>query len=393
MGRRLTDIGVYIHLPYCVSKCPYCDFNSYAAPQFPEAPYVEAVCAEARRAASEHPWPGARVASVFFGGGTPSLFSAPAVARMLGTVASLWTWKSDAEVTLEANPGTASLVHLRELRAAGINRVSFGVQSFHARHLQRLGRIHDGAESRRAVAQARAAGFDNVSIDLIFALPDQTSAEWRADLRAACALQPDHVSAYGLTYEEGTPFYRWRSEGHLRPQSEDSEAELFLITREHLAAAGYAPYEISNYARPGRECRHNLHYWRSGPYLGLGAGAHSYSGTAADRSTGDRWGRRWSNVAPPDEYMRAVTATGHALATSERLDEQQARGEFAFLALRCTAGVSSQAFRARFGNAVEVCFPHVTSLAAQGLLERVGDWWRLTPRGVLLADSVFATFL
>ena len=389
----MTDIGVYIHIPYCAAKCPYCDFNSYAAPQFPEARYVGAVCAEACRAAREQPWPDPRVASIFFGGGTPSLFAAASVARLLETVAGLWTVNRDVEITLEANPGTVSLAHLRGLRAAGINRMSFGVQSFNARHLQRLGRIHDAAEGRRAVAQARAAGFDNVSIDLIFALPDQTCAEWRADLREACALQPDHVSAYSLTYEEGTPFHRWRSEGRLRPPPEDAEVAMFLLTRDSLAAAGYAPYEISNYARPGRQCRHNLHYWRSGSYLGLGAGAHSYSGTAAEHPAGEPWGRRWSNILQPDDYIRAALTRGRALATSEVLDERQARGEFTFLALRCCEGVSASAFRARFGAAIEACFPHVASLAAQGLLERVDDRWRLTARGLLLADSVFATFL
>jgi oxygen-independent coproporphyrinogen-3 oxidase len=389
----MRDIGLYIHVPYCASKCPYCDFNSYAVPQFPEARYVDAVCAEAARAAREQPWTDAQIASVFFGGGTPSLFSAASIARMLHTVAGLWAVESKAETTLEANPGTVSLAQLHELHAAGVNRISFGVQSFHARHLQRLGRIHDGADSHEAVAHARAAGFDNVSIDLIFALPEQTPAEWLGDLREACALQVDHVSAYGLTYEDGTPFARWRSEGSLRPQPEETEIEMFLLAREHLAAAGYAAYEVSNFARPGHECRHNLHYWRSGPYLGLGAGAHSYSGPTQNPSAYDRWGRRWSNVTRPEEYMSSATATGQARATLELLDEQQARGEFVFLALRRAAGVSAPEFRARFGCALEACFPHLASLVAQGLLEPVDERWRLTERGLLLADSVFATFL
>jgi putative oxygen-independent coproporphyrinogen III oxidase len=399
----MGSFSLYIHIPYCQAKCPYCDFNSYAAVRWPEQDYVTALGEELRHYAAIAPWKGGEITTVFFGGGTPSLFSPSAIGAILAQAAALWPLAAAVEVTLEANPGTVSPETLAGFRAAGINRVSFGVQSFKARHLQTLGRIHGGADAVAAVLEARAAGFENVNVDVIFALPEQTLEEWEDDLAQVCALETDHVSVYNLTYEEGTPFFQWRAQGKLRQLPEEVEVAMFTRAQEVLGAAGYRQYEISNYARAGRACRHNLNYWRSGPYLGVGAGAHSYALSAEppdllSSSAGvppalSAWGRRWSNEKNPNTYLRAVHQQGHACTASEALDARQARGEFAFLGLRCLDGISATEFQRRFGAELPAVFPHVHDLVQHGLLDDRDGRWRLTARGVLLADSVFATFL
>ena len=397
-GGACRPFALYVHVPYCQAKCPYCDFNSYAAAHWPEAAYVDALCRELDAYAPQAAWKGRSVRTIFFGGGTPSLFAPPSIAGVLGHVRQLWPVEPGVETTLEANPGTVTAEGLRALRAAGINRLSIGVQSFAARHLRTLGRIHDAADAVRAVEWARAAGFDNIGVDLMFAVPQQTLAEWEADLAHACALGPQHISAYNLTYEDGTPFHLWRAQGRLRPQAEDTELAMFTRTQELLAAAGYEQYEISNYARPSRACRHNLNYWRAGDYLGVGAGAHSYAALADAAGSDDargaaRWGRRWSNEPQPDRYGALVGAQGHARVTEEALELRQACGEFMFLGLRCHDGVSGAAFQQRFRVALPGMFPHVRELCADGLLEVVAGNWRLTSQGLRLADGVFATFL
>lgn len=404
----MQPFSLYVHIPYCQAKCPYCDFNSYAAHRWPEARYVEALRREMRHYGERTPWAGARVETVFFGGGTPSLFSAESIAALLTEIRSLWTMGPNVETTLEANPGTVSAEKLRSFREAGVNRMSFGVQSFNAGHLLRLGRIHSAAEAESAVRLARAVGFTRVSIDLIFALPEQTLAEWEADLSRACALGPDHVSAYNLTYEKGTPFHRWKSAGQLHSLPEEIEVAMLTMAQERLNLAGYRQYEISNYARLGQVCRHNLTYWRGGAYLGVGAGAHSYAPpcpnltvgreTEAERApenaSGEAgWGQRWANERQPDRYMTSVQQAGHARGFAETLDERQARGEFVFLGLRCVDGFSGAAFQERFGKTLPAAFPHVADLRDAGFLECAAGTWRLTPRGLLVADSVFSSFV
>ena len=382
----MAGFALYVHIPYCQAKCPYCDFNSYAAERWPEARYVDALCAELEHYAPRLPWSGRDIDTIFFGGGTPSLFAPASIARLLTSAARLWSIAPDAEISLEANPGTVSVDSLRGFRAAGINRLSFGVQSFQPHHLRVLGRIHSADESIAAVGWAREAGFDNVNVDLIFALPQQTLAEWESDLAQATDLHADHISAYNLTYEEGTPFHKLRSQGVLRQLPEEIEVAMFTRTQDVLGAAGFEQYEISNYARPGRACRHNLNYWQSGNYLGIGAGAHSYAGAP-------EWGSRWSNEKIPSRYIDAIGRLGHARSCSETLDDRQARGEFVFLGLRCRTGFSAAAFHGRFADDVVTLFPHVADLRAAGLLQCAEGQWQLTARGVMLADSVFATFL
>lgn len=391
---RTVPFGLYIHIPYCQAKCPYCDFNSYAAKRWPEAEYVEALVHELDHYAQQAPWRGAAIATVFFGGGTPSLFAPASIEQLLSVAFAHWHADDSAppEITLEANPGTVSLEKLRALRAAGVTRLSVGVQSFHGHHLRRLGRIHDAAQAVAAVDQARRAGFENVGIDLIFALPEQTPAEWESDLAQACRLSPEHISAYNLTYEEGTPFAALRRQGVLRPLPEETEVAMFSGTQDILAAAGYTQYEISNYARSGYRCRHNLTYWRGGDYLGVGAGAHSYA-RATTAGANAPYGRRWSNERAPDVYLRCIARRGQACDQVEDLDASRARGEFVFLGLRCLDGFDAAEFRKRFGDDCPVLFPRILDLLDGGLLEFCRGRWRLTPRGLLLADSVFASFL
>lgn len=380
--------GLYIHIPYCDAKCPYCDFNSHVVARLPEAEYAAALAQEINAAASGSLWAGRSLGSVFFGGGTPSLFAPPTIAALIERVRAAWPSDDAIEITLEANPGTVDLERLAGFRAAGVNRLSIGVQSFHADHLRTLGRIHSPEQAERAVIDARAAGFARVNLDLMFALPHQHVEAWQADLERACALGTTHVSAYNLTFEEGTPFHRWRREGRLSSLDDDTELAMFDAARTALAAHGLVAYEVSNFARPGDECRHNLNYWRAGEYLGVGAGAHSFSRTA-----NPPFGRRWANVRGPAAYMQRVRGNGGATSSSEELDARQAAGEFAFLNLRLSEGFGEERFHTRFEQPFAAAFPHVGDLVADGLLAIEDARWRLTERGLRLADSVFASFL
>jgi len=381
-----ASFALYVHVPWCRHVCPYCDFNVYASSAPPEAEYTTALVAELAAHAAAPPFAGRRARTVYLGGGTPSLFSPAAVGRFLEAVARGPGVEPGAEITLEANPGTVGRETLAAYRAAGVNRLSLGAQSFQPRLLATLGRDHAAHETRDAVEAARAAGLANVSLDLIYAVPGERVADCAADVECALALAPDHVSAYALTWEPGTPFHRRRAAGRLAPVDDDDEAAMAACVAERLAAAGLARYEISSWARPGRESRHNTSYWDGTDYLGLGAGAHSY---AADPPPG----RRWRNVRPPAAWRAAVAARGTAVAAEERLTEAQARAEFCFTGLRRTVGIDVAAFARRFGVPVESAFPHVARLADDGLVERAGERLRLTARGLLFHDSVAATFV
>jgi oxygen-independent coproporphyrinogen-3 oxidase len=324
------------------------------------------------------------VASVYVGGGTPSLFAPAAVARVVACVAARFRLDDDAEVTLEANPGTVDEARLRGYRDAGVNRLSLGAQSFDAASLRTLGRDHAPDDVARAVAAARAAGLANVSLDLIFAVPGGTTAAWARDLDAAIALAPEHVSAYALTFEERTPFHAWRAAGRLRAADEDDEAAMADLAASRLAAAGYARYEISSWALPGFASRHNQRYWDGSSYLGVGAGAHGFDAAAS---------RRWSNVRPPAEYAGAVAARGTAVAEERALSVAEARGDYVFTGLRRVAGVDASGFAERFGVPLAAAYPHVAGLVRDGLVEWAGGRLRLTPRGLRFADTVAATFV
>jgi oxygen-independent coproporphyrinogen-3 oxidase len=377
--------ALYVHVPWCRHVCPYCDFNVYASSTPPETEYVAALAAELAARVAAPSWQGRPIESVYVGGGTPSLFSPASIASLLDDARRRAGFVADLEVTLEANPGTVSGERLRGYRDSGVTRLSLGAQSFHEAHLRRLGRDHQAAETAAAVQAARKAGFDNVSLDLIYGVPGQSVADWEADLAAAIALAPEHVSAYALTYESGTPFHSWRERGRLRPVDEDAEAAMADATDRALTDAGYRRYEISSWARPGFASRHNQSYWDGSDYLGLGAGAHSYCHLPAP-------GVRWANVRLPASYLAELAAHGTAAATTEELSEAQARSEFCFTGLRRTDGIDAGVFRRRFGVALASAFPHLAGLVADGLVEDVGGRLRLTARGLRFADSVSATF-
>mgnify|MGYP001351138286 CR=1 FL=1 len=390
-------VALYVHIPYCLAKCPYCDFNSYAARVWPEDAYADALLAELAHATREGVLPRGTATSIFFGGGTPSLFAPRTIARLLDGAARELTLAADVEITLEANPGTVDEERLAGFVAAGINRLSFGIQSFRPELLQALGRRHSVEDSLRALTAARAAGVKNLSLDLIYAIPGQTVDACAADVARAIAVAPEHVSAYNLTYEKGTALHRELHEGRVDPAPEEVEVAMFHLVRERLATAGYAQYEISNYAQPGREARHNQAYWRGTPYLGLGAGAHSFvprSAADASPARGDAssYGTRWENLRDPNRYMEAIRATGAAVASREELTRAQAMGEACWLGLRERRGLDPERFAARFATPLRDAFPHVDELLRDGLVEWREQHLRLTTQGLLVADTVFASF-
>jgi oxygen-independent coproporphyrinogen III oxidase len=380
------SFSLYIHLPYCLVKCPYCDFNAYAAKSWPEEQYMDALAAELRHYASQPPWAGQSIATIYFGGGTPSLFAPRSFARFLTLVGELAPIAEDAEITLEADPATVTLEKLSGYRALGINRLSVGVQSFQPQLLKTLGRIHTPEDAHDTLTWARAAGFTNLSMDVIFAVPGQTLAMLTDDLALAHGHALEHLSTYSLTYEEHTPFFAMRKKGTLRPVEEDEEVAMYSLVQERCVAAGYQHYEISSFARPGRTARHNANYWNGTSYLGLGAGAHSLS-------TASEWGTRWSNERLPRRYMEKALAYGTTSTASETLTREQAMGEFVFLNLRQLHGLVPAAFAERFGVGFDEQFPHVADLLAEGLLTSTGGRLTLSPQGLLLADTIFASFV
>ena len=381
------SFSLYIHIPYCESKCPYCDFNSYAVKGWPEAEYTRALIAELQCRAVQAPWAGDTIRTIFFGGGTPSLFQPSSLARVLEEADRLFGIQADAEITAEANPGTVDLAKLRGMRAAGLNRISFGAQSFNPKILQFLGRIHSAEQTVAAVEQTRAAGFAQLNLDLIFAVPGQDLDDVAADVEKAVALRPDHISAYNLTFEEGTVFGTALKAGRMHQLPEEWQAAMYAMVRRELPRHGYAMYEISNYARPACEARHNLTYWRGQSYLAIGAGAHSYAASGPA-------GRRWWNERLPAAYIAKASETGTAEAGSETLDAAVSASEFAFLNLRLIEGLELRRFAERFGVTLEERFGSRLERLIEGeLLLREDGRVRLSERGLELADSVFAEFL
>ena len=385
----MDDLGVYLHVPFCERICPYCDFPVVAARSLGRATeqrYVAALRAElaARRGA----FAGRQLATVYFGGGTPSLLSPESVGELLDAVRGAFPGEP-AEVTLEVNPSTLERERLPGFRAAGVDRVSVGIQSFDDTTLRRLGRAHRAREGRRTLAACRAAGFTRLSLDLIAAAPGQDLAAFDRELAAALSEAPDHVSVYELTLEPGTPFARAAERGRLATADEETAARMLERAEERLVAAGYRRYEISSYAQAGREAVHNRRYWDRRPVLGLGMGAVSNDPPAA----GSPHGMRRTNPRVLDAYLEVVA--GARSAEVEALSPREARGEAVFLALRTASGLDAVAFAAEFGAPPREFFADaIAALCAQGLLEE-GDIGRLrlTPRGRMLSDSVFAHFV
>ncbi|HEY6872346.1 MAG TPA: radical SAM family heme chaperone HemW [Geobacteraceae bacterium] len=379
-------ISLYIHFPFCLKKCLYCDFNSLAGSRIAAQEYAAAVVREMELRAARLDGP-ATAATLYFGGGTPSLMEPGLVARLIEAAAKWFGLTAEAEITIEANPGTLTAGKLAGYRAAGVNRLSLGVQSFDDAMLSLLGRVHTAREALDSFAAARGAGFNNIGIDLIHSLPGETPAGWRDELARAAGLRPEHVSAYGLTVEEGTPFHILRSEGRLSLPGEEEGELMFRETSEVLREAGYEQYEISNFARPGFRSRHNQVYWRRGNYLGFGAGAHSFLRTPA-------FGVRWRNTISPEAYLRAVSGATLPEEDLIQLSERDAMAEFFFLGMRMLDGVELAQFRRAFGRTVEEAYPgELARLAAGGLVECREGVLRLTGKGVLMANQVFVRFV
>ncbi|MPZ75891.1 MAG: radical SAM family heme chaperone HemW [Deltaproteobacteria bacterium] len=381
--------SLYIHIPYCISKCPYCDFNSHVVAEIPERNYTDALLRELEHYDNSDNWRGRTVQSIFFGGGTPSTFKPSSIGNILEQISTAFPLESDCEITLEANPGTVDGTNFPGYRDAGVNRISVGIQSFQPRLLKFLGRVHTADEGRKALDVVRQAGFADFSFDLIFANPGQTLAELEADLNVALEYRPPHLSAYNLTFEEGTPFHHEYRSGRLRSLTEDEEIAMAELIEQTFFAAGLQRYEISNYALPGCHSRHNMNYWQNGDYLGIGAGAHSYLRAAS----GFMFGTRWSNEKSPGRYMAAIADAGIAVTDREELDRIKAAGEFLFLGLRMTRGVSSEAFSSRFGKSPADFYPKIKIWIEADLMEETKGFLRLTHRGLLLANSIFVEFM
>lgn len=378
-------LELYIHIPFCVRKCLYCDFLSFPAGEETQERYVAQLISEITAMgaiyASDY-----QVVSIFLGGGTPSILHSEQTSRIMQAVKTSFEWAADAEVTTEANPGTVDLEKLRVYLASGINRLSLGLQSTEDRELKALGRIHTFDEFKKSFAMAREAGFTNINVDLMSALPGQTEASYRGTLETVLALNPEHISAYSLIIEEGTPFYDRCEELDL--PDEDEERTMYHDTKTILKERGYERYEISNYARQGYECRHNIGYWTGVPYLGMGLGASSYIG-----------GERFMSEPDLSAYLLTEPSafSGRRHHRDRHLQTQKEQiEEFMFLGLRLTAGVSGVEFQRRFGVSLKSAYgPVITRLIKNGLLEQhpSSDRLRLTEYGIDVSNTVLCEFL
>jgi oxygen-independent coproporphyrinogen III oxidase len=383
------EFSLYIHIPFCGQRCPYCDFNTYVEAKIPEAAYTEALLAELNYRATLPSWRERPLKTIFFGGGTPSLFSPVSLGGIIARAQELFPASRALEISLEANPGTVDQTYFEKLRGYGINRLSIGSQSLNEASLRSLGRAHSVSETRVAYQEARNAGFNNINLDIMYALPQQTLDDFKVDLAEFLLLKPNHISAYQLTIEKGTPFSFRHAQGELILPPEDTTIEMMSLLKETLEANNFLLYEISNFAPVGFECRHNQTYWQGGDYLGIGAGAHSFI-----RTEGNGFGRRWSNFAFPSEYMKQCHMNGAAESWSDSLTQQGLEFEFFFLGLRQTAGVSTQDFEKRFGFPIEKYYHEpLAKLQSAGFIKLSGTIISLTDSGRLLSDSVLEAFI
>lgn len=375
--------GLYIHIPFCRQKCFYCDFPSFAGRERYEADYTDALCRELAEQGVLYREKWGRPQTIYMGGGTPSLLPIGLLAKILQAIADVFGDAADREFTVECNPGTVDAAKLRALRAGGVNRLSFGVQTFDDTLLKKIGRIHTGAQAREAMALARTAGFQNVSMDLIYGLPGESLAELERDLEAMVALEPEHISIYGLQLEEGTAFAKMQEMGRLMLPDDDTVERMYDTMTAFLPAHGYARYEISNFAKPGFESRHNLSYWQDVPYLGVGAAAHSYLE-----------GQRYENVREIPAYIEGIRTGKGVRRQEETMTREIAMEEFAFLALRTARGIDRARFERRFGVPLEAVYAGaIAKLKRQGLLEADEAGVHLTPLGMKYGNMAFEEFL
>ena len=377
-GVMAEPLALYVHWPFCVSKCPYCDFNSHVRESVDQAMWRDALLADLRHEAGL--LPDRRVGSIFFGGGTPSLMPPETVAAVIAATEAQWGLTDDVEITLEANPNSVEVANFADLAAAGVNRVSIGVQSFDSEVLEFLGRAHSEDEARRAIAMAQEH-FARVSFDLIYARPGQSMTAWESELAAALAFGTDHLSLYQLTIEPGTRFATLAAKGDLTIPDGDAAADLFDTTQAMTQSAGLPRYEVSNHARIGQESRHNLAYWRYADYAGVGPGAH-----------GRRLGQATERHKKPENFISAVERNGHGLKVESDLPAHERATEAMLMGLRLTEGIDLARIETRSGlaRAAFVDTGAVARLAGQGLMRQDGDRLLVTDDGILLLDSILS---
>ena len=377
----MIPLALYVHIPWCIRKCPYCDFNSHTAAELPEQAYIQALLTDL---ASELPyiW-GRKLESIFIGGGTPSLFSAAGIDELLCGIRALLPFRPNIEITLEANPGTFEQAKFKGFREAGINRLSMGIQSFNPQHLQALGRVHNQAEALMAADIARHAGFTNFNLDLMFGLPQQTLPQALADLQQAIQLQPTHLSWYQLTLEPNTLFYK---QPPVLPD-EDLLVDMQLAGQALLAQHGYQQYEVSAYSQVQYQCVHNRNYWEFGDYIGIGAGAHGKYTNPADQSL-----HRYQKPRQPADYMQRVQQ-GQARSQTQTLVTADIIFEFMLNALRLQAGFPLSLFTERTGLAVELLNNGLQQGMQRGLLELDGSWLKPSPLGWQFLNTTIQLFL
>jgi oxygen-independent coproporphyrinogen-3 oxidase len=377
-----TPFGLYIHIPYCLSRCSYCDFNTYRLDGADVRQYLERLAREITLRASAMALQDRRVCSVFFGGGTPSILHASQLVGVLDHCRTVFTFEDDAEVSIEANPGTVDLPKLCALREGGVTRLSLGVQALQDRLLQRIGRAHTAAEAQRAYWLMREAGFNNINLDLMFGLPGQSLGDWSETLDWAISVGSEHISAYGLILEEGTPLYQEHHKGEIGLPDEETETAMYRMAADRLLNAGFEHYEISNFARPGFRCRHNLVYWQHQEYVGIGAGAHSFVA-----------GRRFYNELPPARYVSAIAERGTAVACGEELSADMLRSERLMLGLRLRSGLDVQTFKDVLGVEDLAASDRVTRLLDDGFLCLQDGRVQIAERGLLVANELIVQLL
>ena len=375
----MSGFGIYVHWPFCAAKCPYCDFNSHVRESIDEARWAKAIASELAQVSALQGTARPRVESIFFGGGTPSLMSGRATASVLDAIARFWPMSPEVEITLEANPNSVEQGRFRDYRAAGVNRVSIGVQALDDEALKALGRLHDAGEARAAIRLALSI-FPRASFDLIYARPRQTVAAWRRELADALAFGTEHLSLYQLTIEQGTQFATLARQGKLIVPGDEEAAALYEATQEMCSAAGLAAYEISNHALAGAESRHNLIYWRYGDYAGVGPGAHG-------RLTVEGVRVATETERLPERWIAAVERDGHALRRTD-IGRTEAAREHLLMNLRLSEGVDLTAYEARWGMMPDP--DRIAELAAQGLVSLDRGRLKATPRGRLVLNAIIA---
>ncbi len=376
----MSGFGIYVHWPFCAAKCPYCDFNSHVRARIDEEAWIDAITRELEHVAG---WQGEEkpiVETIFFGGGTPSLMSGKAVGAAIDKIARLWRMANDVEITLESNPASADVQRFRDYRLGGVNRVSLGVQALRDKDLKMLGRLHNVAEAKAALDMAMQT-FDRVSLDLIYARPEQSPEAWHDELKEALAFGTDHLSLYQLTIEPATPFATLARTGALTPLDDDNAATLYEMTQEMTEAAGRPAYEISNHAKPGEESRHNLLYWRYGQYAGVGPGAHGRL---------DIGGKRIATMAEklPERWQQAVSRRGHGIVEQSEVANDDAAREHLLMNLRLAEGIDLAAYRARWNTTPDMA--RVAELSEQGFLKTENGRLIATPQGRLVLNRLIA---